>query len=218
MNEPRRRLRGDRVSCWFLYQLHTLEISPSTSIHHTPLPRHTVSLTNAHNCEYTDTAMHHCMGQRGKGLMCLLMEEKRRLACHHAQEARCECVKGICSGWINRKIWSGALITLLNLWVFFFFPAGCIFFFYLKPITVQLMLVNTCSVLIGCMNFPKWGDLFLFSSICSSRSVYTVSLSFYWCVCRSLSSNYFPALCLLLLSRLHKVSLWLPRLHSARWR
>lgn len=104
-------LGGDRVShpftppplCWFLYQLCTLEISPSTSIHHTLLPGHTVSLTSAHNCEYTDTAIHQCMGQKSKGSTRRLLEEKEHLICHHALKVWHEYTKVIFSGWINTK-------------------------------------------------------------------------------------------------------------------
>lgn len=42
-----------------------------------------------------------------------------RLICHHTQEARHECTKAICSGWVNRKIWSVACIPLYSVFLAF---------------------------------------------------------------------------------------------------
>lgn len=67
----------------------------------------------AHNCEYTDTAMHHFMGQRGEGLR-VSAAGRRETSCvprRAGREGRHECTEAICSGWINRKIRPVAWIT-----------------------------------------------------------------------------------------------------------
>lgn len=156
-----------------------------------------------HNCECAERARLRCMGQRVEGSMRLPLQDKQAPNLH-------KDLAGLIQKYSQ---WLDHFQTCFLSRIFFFF------------ICSQLQFSYRCSIL-NCwtlLRLDAWTFLneavslcflhFLPPAQCTQNPFHFIDV-----FCRRLSSNYFPALCLLLLSLLQKASLWLPGRHSARRR